>query len=279
MKISLVLATLNRSKTLRRFMIHLRDQEYRNFELIIVDQSDNPERDFNVHLVEEFSGAFCIKYVHSRKKGLSAARNIGLAQSEGDLVGFPDDDCWYSKRFLSDVVNVFNNNSSFGYVCGQYTEPDVLNLSFSQTPRNLVSVGDAKYGSSVTLFIKKNEGAQELWFDENLGAGAPLPAGEETELMLRLILHGLHGLYDPKICAFHAIQRGIKSEAQTLLREKAFGYWLGKHSRDPRVFFHLVGGLGKLLFYDVVKRNNLRRFTARINGICCAAANSRKSSG
>jgi glycosyltransferase involved in cell wall biosynthesis len=40
-KFSLVISTIHRTIELERFLIHLSDQTYKNFELIIVDQNDD----------------------------------------------------------------------------------------------------------------------------------------------------------------------------------------------------------------------------------------------
>jgi glycosyltransferase involved in cell wall biosynthesis len=91
MKFSLVLATVGRTQEVARFLDSLARQTYRDFELIVVDQ--NPD-DRLVELLRPFELRFPI--IHLRcERGVSRARNLGPKYVSGDIVGFPDDDCWY----------------------------------------------------------------------------------------------------------------------------------------------------------------------------------------
>jgi GT2 family glycosyltransferase len=89
LKISVIICTLNRGilpwnvvKAL------LTEQTYKNFEIVIVDQSDNP-------YPESFRDPACrekVKYVHLERKNLPNARNVGIARSDGRIILFLDDD-------------------------------------------------------------------------------------------------------------------------------------------------------------------------------------------
>ena len=103
MKFSLVMATLGRSVEIERLFNSLVNQTYKNFEVIVVDQNED---DRVVKLVEQFRDRLEFVYVHS-EKGLSRARNVGLKHIHGDLVAFPDDDCWYHPDVLAHVAGRF----------------------------------------------------------------------------------------------------------------------------------------------------------------------------
>ena len=75
MKFSLVMATLGRSEEIKIFLDSLSAQDYKNFELIIVDQN---ERDILRDIVDEYKQKFYINHIRIREKGLSLARNIGI---------------------------------------------------------------------------------------------------------------------------------------------------------------------------------------------------------
>jgi len=270
MKISLVLATIGRQSELRRFLESLSVQERHSgrsdlsIELVVVDQSSETDRSAIESLVLSYSSYFQVVYLHTSEKGLSRARNLGLTRVTGDILGFPDDDCWYSKDFLVRVVKVFSENVDAAYVCGQYTEPGVVNAHFKQERRILRDFSDARYGSSVTLFVDMSrlEGFQ-IDFDESLGAGAPLPAGEETDLMARILLTGRRGLYEPSVCAFHKIVRGDISVESILRRESAYGYWLGKHFGGRGVILFSAQGFFKLFVLSLFDRFARQRLMTR----------------
>src|SRR5262249_2604201 len=90
--VSLVTCTLgDRKERLARLLQSLAPQGFRAFELIVVDQ--NPPGYID-EILQTCGAGLRIKHVRSAP-GLSAARNVGLAQANGQIVGFPDDDCWY----------------------------------------------------------------------------------------------------------------------------------------------------------------------------------------
>src|SRR5579864_3540599 len=91
-KFSLILATVGRLDEVARFLQHLGRQTYRDFELIIVDQNSD---DVLERLIRQYQGCFPVLHLRS-EPGLSRARNVGLQHFSGDVVAFPDDDCWYA---------------------------------------------------------------------------------------------------------------------------------------------------------------------------------------
>jgi len=267
MKISLVLATIGRDLELRRLFDSLCQQSEGEFEVIVVDQSEGDARKEVEVLIAYYSKFISIKYIHSDLKGLSRARNLGLKRAVGDVIGFPDDDCWYPQIFLSNVLSVFDNNKLSAYVCGQYTEPGVINNNFPQEKKYLKSFCDARVGSSVTLFINRQRIKNlSIGFDERLGAGAPYPAGEETDLMSRMIIGGNFGVYDPGVCAFHKILRGESAAHVLLSRDKAYGFWMGKHFYHAAAVNLFLMGLIKLLVITKFGREGRLRVAARVGG-------------
>jgi glycosyltransferase involved in cell wall biosynthesis len=88
MKISLITVTMgDRPHLLAKLKASLDAQTYRDFEWIVVNHKEHPE----------FKG------------GLSKARNFGIAQATGDVVGFPDDDAWYQSDFLEYEICGYRN--------------------------------------------------------------------------------------------------------------------------------------------------------------------------
>lgn len=103
--ISLVLPVVNRYSEVFIFLENLKRQSYSNYEVIIVDQGKGIDYD------KLLSYEIPIKYKHVDFASSSIARNYGLKFSEGEYVGFPDDDCVYqSSTLLNCVFEFFKNN-------------------------------------------------------------------------------------------------------------------------------------------------------------------------
>ena len=88
MKVSLIMPTINVTDELELFLKSLKEQTYKDFELIAVDQN-NDDRAYKI--LEKYEDDFEIKYMKSDRKGLSLNRNRGLLVMDGSIAGFPDE--------------------------------------------------------------------------------------------------------------------------------------------------------------------------------------------
>jgi glycosyltransferase involved in cell wall biosynthesis len=91
--VSVVVPSYNGHRTIPYLLRCLRNQLYRNFEVVLVDDGSSPPMPLAL-LFSEVSG-FDLKLVRSRKNlGYSAARNVGIQCAEGDVLVLMDDDLW-----------------------------------------------------------------------------------------------------------------------------------------------------------------------------------------
>jgi len=99
LKISVIVATMNAGKTLEECLLSIIKQDYRDFEIIIVDglSTDN-----TIDIIKKYS--YGIKYWESSKdNGVYDAWNKGLAQATGDWICFLGaDDILWSENVLSE---------------------------------------------------------------------------------------------------------------------------------------------------------------------------------
>ncbi len=103
MKFSMLLATLGtREEELIRLFDSLKNQTYKNFELIAVTQG-NHEKISNILSNYDFE----YKHIPMEGKGISRARNKGIPYVSGDVITFTDDDCWYESNALEVVKDHF----------------------------------------------------------------------------------------------------------------------------------------------------------------------------
>lgn len=267
MKISLIIATRNRPDELERMLTSLVSQSYRDFEVIVVDQSIERLAEKNKSMVCLLQDVLpSIRLVSSDKRGLSRARNLGLTYATGDLVGFPDDDCWYCEDVLEKAVKNISQ-PGVGFISGQYTEPGLRNDDFPDGSIFMTNTFYAGLPSSVTIFvyasILKKIGFE---FDEDLGAGTELPIGEETDLVYTLISAGICGYYDSSFVVYHRIDKDNSVDTNVnYAREMARGYLIGKHSSSLYGKLHALGGLFKLLINS--RKNRYKIIRARLRGL------------
>jgi len=111
-KISLVICTYNRDTYLPDALESVKNQSFdkNQFELIIVD---NHSTDSTENISRKFisqNNSLNIKYCFEGQKGLSFARNRGVAEANGSLITYIDDDVILSPSFLQEIALFFDSH-------------------------------------------------------------------------------------------------------------------------------------------------------------------------
>jgi len=102
--VSVVISTLNRADLLRKSLKSLEYQNYRNFEVVVVN---GPSRDSTDQVCENYSGK--IIYGTIDIANLSKSRNRGINLSSGELVLFLDDDAFAEPDWISNIVEAYQH--------------------------------------------------------------------------------------------------------------------------------------------------------------------------
>jgi glycosyltransferase involved in cell wall biosynthesis len=231
--ISLLLCTTgSREEELQRFLVGLEGQTCRDFEVILVDQSDGEDI---LRLVERFSDRFPVTHMRSAR-GLSLGRNAGLPHAKGAVVGFPDDDCQYFENVLEQVVERFEELTDFAGVCGRHVDAegrDVLaNFDHESGEISLKSVW--RRSSSATIFLRSSVIEAVGAFDERLGVGSGTPWGssEEIDYLCRALQKGYRLMYDPALRILHPrppLDNSCAGRARARQYSRGMGFVLAKH--------------------------------------------------
>lgn len=234
LRVSLIITARERIEELRRFLNSLLSQSYRgNIELIFVNQGTyQPETEFtfpeNINYVPIGVGQLM---------PLSTARNIGLKQATGDLVAFPDDDCWYDTQLLQRIVDGFSQNQTLDCMCTGVYDPE-LKKTYGGRPVGIrKKIGFAnlfKFPISVGIFTRMRSFDQVgRNFDESLGAGTYMGSGEETEFIARLLTKHMEIYYYGDIQVYHPYP-----EYREVDCTKYFSYGLGFGYLNGRLIRH-----------------------------------------
>ena len=103
--VSVIIPTYNRAWVLKAALDSVLAQEFRDFELIVVDDGST---DHTPQILDAYHQDLMV--IRQPNLGVSAARNRGIAAAGGELIAFLDSDDLWLPRKLSSQVNFFNSN-------------------------------------------------------------------------------------------------------------------------------------------------------------------------
>jgi len=110
-KVSVIIPTLNRYAYLKDVLIDLEKQDYKNFEVIVCDQSDRFDEGFYKDWKLQ------LKLIRQEEKALWLARNNSIKASSGEFIAFSEDDVRINHDWLSQhlkCIDFFKSDISAG---------------------------------------------------------------------------------------------------------------------------------------------------------------------
>lgn len=225
MKFSMIIGTLNREKAIKYCLKSLLEQNYENYEIIIIDQSDNDKTEKYVKNLSEKR----IKYMHVDYKGLSRARNDALKLASGDYFCLIDDDAYYDSDYLLNASKLVKDRKTIvsGYIYDTISERAFVKYNKKKENRQLSIRDITRICPSAGLVIPLNVIEDVGFFDEKFGVGARYGAGEETDLLLRSIKRGYKVIYSSKLYLKHPVPKINNIANEDLNIKKRISYYNG----------------------------------------------------
>lgn len=108
--VSVIIPVYNVEEYLRECIDSVLNQTYKNLEIIIVDDGST---DSSGEICDEYiEKDECVTVIHQKNGGLSAARNTGLTEANGDYIYFLDSDDYIAENALDILLNIAEKNSS-----------------------------------------------------------------------------------------------------------------------------------------------------------------------
>ena len=251
--VSAIICTRNRTASLKRCLDAIRDLELGDidFELVIVD---NGSSDGTRGLVEDFAtGApFAVRTIVEPRMGLSRARNAGIRAAKGDILMFTDDDCYVRSDWVRQAV------AAFGTEMRQVVGGRVDLFNDAHFPVTIKTDAEPKKMTSffhlhgfvigANMAIGRPVHDEIGLFDTRLGAGTPLRAAEDTEIIYRAFKSGVPVRYEPALAVAHDHGRVTKEAAHRL----EFGYRLGDGALALKYFLNKDPDPLRLVYWEIL---------------------------
>lgn len=114
--ISVVVPVYKVEDYLNRCIDSILSQTYKNFELILINDGspDNSPAICDAYASENS----CVKVIHKKNEGVSAARNNGIEIAKGNYIVFIDSDDYIHTGYLSTLMLMLSNSEAQLSVCG-----------------------------------------------------------------------------------------------------------------------------------------------------------------
>ena len=107
--ISVVIPLYNKAQTILNTLNTVMNQTYPDFEVVIVNDgsTDNSVEVVNMHFHDPR-----IRIINQKNSGVSAARNRGIDEAQGEWIAFLDADDEWLPTYLETIVSSINKNSN-----------------------------------------------------------------------------------------------------------------------------------------------------------------------
>lgn len=216
MKTSYVVCTIRRPEQASA-CIDLLLRQRGDIEIVVVDQSE---------ICDKYASDSRLKVVHSRKDGLSHARNLGFRNSSGEIVAYIDDDALPADNHSEKLRAVFSDGS-VDCIAGRIliAGSDMPYAKTQTADSRPLSLGNWNAMLGGNIAFRRSTLEEVGSFDETLGAGRDWASGEETDYFLRMQYAGKKVHYCADLVIFHPAEPANHSGES--LSRKLFAYGKG----------------------------------------------------
>jgi glycosyltransferase involved in cell wall biosynthesis len=137
LRISVIIPTYNRANYLPKALDSISQQSWRPDEIIVVDDGSS---DGTAELLRQ-SGSQ-VRYFYQDNKGVAAARNLGLAAAQGEVIAWLDADDLWEPDYLKTLVSLLEADPHVDGAYAGFTHIDSAGNQLTTPPFKSVPPGD-----------------------------------------------------------------------------------------------------------------------------------------
>lgn len=236
-KVSCIIPTLNRSADLCNAVQMLLEQTYPLHEIIIVDQTRQPDENTR-YALSRWELEKKIRWLRQEQPSASKARNKGAVATSGDVLLFLDDDIHVDRGFVEAHTRNYLDPTIVA-VAGQVLErekrvtdilrspPDDPEIGWIRFPKNYNKRCVTAWMAAGNFSVRRGIYFQIGGMDENYRRGS---FREETDFAMRFLRAGYRFQFDPAASITHlgvsAVPHGgARSWANPLQWHHCIGDW------------------------------------------------------
>jgi glycosyltransferase involved in cell wall biosynthesis len=237
MKISVIVCTRNRVSSLLQCLVSIdaaaRYAALAAAEIVVLDNgsSDNTSAEVRSWASDAY---LPVVLEYEARPGLAVARNRAVGVARGELFVMVDDDCVLRSDYFVELLRLYSDGTEPVLRGGRVElgDPEDLPLTIKTEVRakrwhiDLASARTENLGNcflGCNFLMSRAIYIQLGPFDEHLGAGCPIPAGEDTDYIFRAYEAGVTLEYVPNLVVFHHHGRRTAAEGRKLWQNYMVG--------------------------------------------------------
>jgi glycosyltransferase involved in cell wall biosynthesis len=214
--ISVILCTVDRGHRLNACFDALAESAAVSsapLELIVVD---NGSVDDTRAVVARWSQAskLPIRYLLEHRRGLSRARNAGIAAARYPILAFTDDDCLVASGWVGAIATGFQD-AGVDVLGGRVTlhnpSDRPVGIRPSESPATIDDLNGVWHLIGCNMAMRRSVFTTLGRFDERLGAGSAAQSAEDVDMFYRCLQRGMTVRFSPDMHVRHA--HGRRSDA------------------------------------------------------------------
>jgi glycosyltransferase involved in cell wall biosynthesis len=225
--ISIVIPNRNNAKTIGKTLETVFASQYKNFEVIVVDDCSE---DSSTDVIRRFPAKLIALHEHS---GAAKARNTGAQNSTGDVIFFTDADCMLKKETLSIVNAAIRDIGLQSVIGGTYTKIPYdkdffstfqsLYIHYSETK----NTEDPDYIATHAMIIDADTFRKNNGFPEDF-----MPILEDVEFSHRLRRSGCRLVMNPEIQVQHIFNFNLWKSLKNAFKKSKYWIMYSLYNKD-----------------------------------------------
>ncbi len=212
-------------------------QDYPEFEIVVVDN----RRDARADTLPALPMGSSVRVVEEHRRGISAARNRGVATATGEMIAFTDDDAVVEHDWLRSLGSTFALATEVEAVGGAVlpselrTKPQLWfeefyggftrtfqaeMLSAKRQHGGVFPYAPARFGAGCNMAFRRSSLERMGGFITSLGTGTPAKGGEDLAMFIELVASGATVAFEPTALVRHGHRR---TEREFLRQVRDYG--------------------------------------------------------